>query len=243
MSSATAVSKRHKHHIDELVTSIRSRHSSLDALAAKLRPFAIHATFNKWDYNSWCVAVAGDALVRVRLFVENNFNYIGTMGLIAAACYMHELSVWLRLFKRDRRYELVYFDQLISTQWNHYKDQKEQLLREVVWLKSFEKIGSESLDRALQKLKEYPGDSTLIHNLTSVSRAVDMLASRRFSIYSKDAQTNGCGFQAYLIETQAIPHVEQGLADLSEGRKEFDRMVSRSIKELLPKRWQWRVMA
>ena len=150
MSRATAVQKRHKHHIDDLVTSIRSRHSSFDALAAKLRTPAIHAAFNKWDCNLWCVAVAGDALVRVRLFIGHNFNYIETMGLIAVARYMHELSVWLRLFKRDRRYRLVYCDQWITTQWNFYKDQKEQLLREVALLKSFEEISSESSHCALQ---------------------------------------------------------------------------------------------
>jgi hypothetical protein len=243
MSSGTAVPKEYRHQIDELVNSIHSRHSSLDALAKKLRTPAIRNAFDKWDHNSWCISVAGDSIVRIRLFIEHNFNYIETMSVISVTRYMHELSVWLHLFKRDRRYGLVYFDQLLDTQHRYYQDEKMQLEREVALLSSFAKMENEELARVLERLKNSPDVGALLPALNSVSQTIDVLASKRFSIYAKDAQANGYGFEAYLIETKAIPRVEQALADIACERKEFDKTVPRSVKDLIPKRWQWRLMA
>jgi hypothetical protein len=101
----------------------------------------------------------------------------------------------------------------------------------------------ESLDRALQELDKSPGDSPHVPKLKSISQAIDVRASRLFSIYSKDAQRNGYSFQAYLVETKAIPQAEQALAVLEQERKEFDRTIPPSVKELIPKRWRWRDMA
>ena len=243
MSNAAAVSEGHKHHIEELVKSIRARRSSLDALAEKLRTPAIQSAFDKWDHKSWCLAVAGDSIVRIRLFIEQNFNFIETIGLIAVARYIHELSIWLHLFKRDPRYGLVYFDQLLETQRRYYQDEKAQLKREIVLLGLFAKMESDNLASMLRKLKEPLDVSTLAPALKSVSQTVDMLASRRFAIYIEDAKTNGYSFQASLVETKAIPRVEEALSNIARERKEFERMVPRYIKDLIPKRWQWRLMA
>lgn len=77
-----------KHNVEQLIHSIRSRHSSLDAVAQRLRTPEILAAFNKWDHNSWVHLVAGDSLIRLRLFIEQNFNFVETMGIIAVARYI-----------------------------------------------------------------------------------------------------------------------------------------------------------
>lgn len=84
---------------------------------------------------------------------------------------------------------------------------------------------------------------TLLSSLKTVSEAIDTEASRRFSIYAKDVQVNGYGFQAFLVESKAIPQVEQALSDIADERRKFDATVSQEVKDLIPTRWQWRQMA
>ena len=241
------MAERHKHNVDQLILSIRSRRSSLDAVAQRLRTPTIQAAFNKLDDNSWCLSVAGDALVRIRLFTEQNFNFVETLGVIAVARYIFELSVWLHLFKLDPRYGLVYFDQLIDTQQRYFQDEKAQLERELALLKSFGDREKEAHKKAFDAAKVLPpGDArrqACASTLKSISEAIDVEASRRFSIYAKDAQTNGYGFQAHLVETKAVPQVEQALAEIAIERARFDTTVPQDVKDLIPNRWQWRKMA
>lgn len=241
------MTEQDKHNFEQLIHSIRSRRSSLDAVAQRLRTPEIQDAFNKWDHNSWCRSVAGDSLVRLRLFTEQNFNLVETMGVIAVARYIFELSVWLYLFKLDPRYGLVYFNQLLDTQQRYFQAMRAQLAREVVLLKSFSNREKESQEKALENIKGFSSSDThkqaLLSTLKSISDAIDAEASRRFSIYAKDAQTNGYGFQAYLVETKAIPQVEQALAEIALERNRFDTTVPQDVKDLIPRRWQWRQIA
>lgn len=127
-----------KHKVEELIRSIVSSGQSLEAFAQRLRTPEILAAFNKWDHKAWCRSVAGDALVRLRLFTEQNFNFIETMGVISVARYIFELSIWLKLFKLDPRYGLVYYHQLLDTQERYFRAVRAQLRREVTMLKSFD---------------------------------------------------------------------------------------------------------
>jgi hypothetical protein len=104
----------HERNVHRFVESIRARRSTLDAVARRLRTRKIQTSFNKWDANAWCLSVAGDTLVKIRLFTEHNFKVVETIGVIAVARYVFEISVWLRLVRHDRRYGLVYFHQLLD---------------------------------------------------------------------------------------------------------------------------------
>jgi hypothetical protein len=240
------VDERNKHHLGQLIHSITSRRASLDALAQGLRTPQILAAFNKSDHNSWCLSVAGDSLVRLRIFTEQNFNFIETMGIISVARYIFELSVWLCLFKLDPRYGLVYFNQLLDTQQRHFQAVRAQLDLEVAMLKSFGAKENESREAVLKKIKEGSNkeqEQTLLSSLNSLATEIDAEASRRFSLYAKDAQTNGYEFQAYLIETKAVPQVDQALAEIVLERDWFNATIPQDVKDLIPRRWQWRQMA
>lgn len=198
-----------------LIQRIRSRRDELDALAQQLRTPEIQSAFDQWNYNSWCVSVAGDALVRVRLFTEQNFNYVETIGVIAVARHLHELCIWLSLFKSDRRYGLVYFDQLLDTQRRFYQDTKAQLEREVAFLAALGRKEADLHNETRRQRKDGQAQVTLarayVSALRSVSVRVDEEASRQFSIYARDAQTNGYDFQSHLVREKAIPTVVQTL--------------------------------
>jgi hypothetical protein len=231
-----------KHDVERLVESIISRGQSLDAVAQRLRTPQILSAFNKWDHKSWCRSVAGDALVRLRLFTEQNFNFIETMGVISVARYIFELSTWLKLFELDPRYGLVYYHQLLDTQEHHFRAVRSQLRREVTMLKSFDEREKESQGEVLENSKSV-SSATLLSSLKTISDGIDTEASRGFSIYAKDAQVNGYGFQAFLVETKAIPQVEQALSDIADEGRKFDAIVPQDVKDLIPRRWQWRQMA
>jgi hypothetical protein len=238
---------QHETRILPLVNSIRARRSSLDALARQLRTPTILEAFDKWDHNSWCISVAGDSLVRLRLFTEQNFSVVETMGVVAVARYAFELSVWLRLFALDRRYGLVYFDQLLRTQQRFYKDTLAQLQREVAWLKSLGQKEATSHDKLLKGFDANAANAgetqKLVSALSSISAEIDAEAARRFSMYAEAARTNGYDFQAYLVETKAFPPVQQALDDIAAEMDRFESRVAPEIKVLRPDRWRWRQAA
>lgn len=122
-----------------------------------------------------------------------------------------------------------------------------QLAREVALLKSFSDKEKELQERALENIKGLSSSDeqkqALLSTLKSLSDAIDAEASRRFSIYTKDAQIYGYGFQAYLVETKAIPPVEQALAEIALERGRFDATVPQDVKDLIQRRWNWRQMA
>lgn len=238
--------ERNKHNVKQLVKSICARRKSLDALAQRLRTPEILAAFDKADHNSWCISVAGDSLVRLRIFTEQNFNFIETMGVIAVARYIFELSVWLCLFKLDPRYGLVYFNQLLDAQHRYYQAVRAQLDREVAMLKSFGAKEDELREAAIANIKassDNDENEPPISALNSIASEIDAEASRGFSLYAKDAQINGYEFQAHLIQTKAIPQVERALADIALEREWFDIAIPQDVKDLIPRRWQWRQMA
>ena len=62
----------------------------------------------------WVFVAFTDALVRLRLFVEQNFSYIEPMGILAVTRYTFELMVWLKRPHGDARgYGLVYYRVLL----------------------------------------------------------------------------------------------------------------------------------
>lgn len=248
------MSKQHERNIHQLVQSIRSRGAKVDAVAQRLRTPAILAAFNKWDHTSWCISAAGDSLVRIRLFTEQNFHILETIGVVAVARYLFELGVWLRLFGLDRRYGLVYFDQLLETRQRYYQDTKAHLEREIALLRSFDEKEKALHERAMDDVKTSviaAGGKTdaeavasrLNRVIDTVSDAIDAEAARRFSIYAAGARTNGYGYQAHLVERQALPPILRAVADVRAERDAFEATVPPDVKELRPKRWQWRSMA
>jgi hypothetical protein len=214
----------------QLVASIKTQRTTLDAEAMRLRTPAIVNAFDKWKHDSWCVSVAGDCLVRLGLFTEQNFNFIETMGTLAVARYIFELSVWLHLFKLDARYGLVYYARLLDTQRRFFKDYREQLRREITLLQRFQQKETDAQSDAIIQIKDISDPEeqrqALLASPKAVSDQIDEQAARQFSIYADQAKVNGYGFQAYLVEQKAVPKIEKALADIDSEKAGFDVYVS-----------------
>jgi hypothetical protein len=201
--------------------------------------------FNKYSGDDWRRNAFGNALIRLRIFTEQNFQFVETMGLVAVARYIFELSVWLHLLDNDNNYGLVYYHNLMQTQLRFYEDTLNHHKREVILLKDFENKDKNSNQLAVEKIKsDKDMNAEEVKELFAKSMAdVDEEASRKFSLYLDDAKTNGYGFQAYLVEKKAIPSIENSISAIEKEIKAFKASLSKKQKKIFPKRWQWRLMA
>ncbi len=232
--------------VNSLIASIKGHQIVTESLAERLRTPEIIDSFDKFNHESWCLSVAGDSLVRLGLFIAQNFNFVETMGTISVARYIFELSVWLNLFKLDTRYGLVYYAQLLETQYKYWKDNRAQIDREIELLQYFEKTEKDAQNDVFNRIKELSDpeeQKALLANAKGGSDIIDKHASRQFSIYVEQAKINGYGFQAHLLEEKLLPQIEKSIADIDSEKALFDTTVQQDIKDLIPKRWQWRQMA
>jgi hypothetical protein len=233
--------------VKQLVKKIKGHREVLDSAAKRLRTPQILDTFDRWNHDSWCFATAGDALVRLRIFTEQNFNFIETMSTIAVARYIFELSVWLHLFKLDRRYGLVYYSQLLDTQLKYWEDNRAQLYREIAMLEDFERKERDAQSETLDQIKaisdpEMQKNILLTANKT-VPNIIDKQAGHRFSIYVEQAKVNGSGFQAHLLREKLIPQIDQSIIDITSEKTAFNTRIPQGINDLIPDKWQWKRMA
>jgi hypothetical protein len=231
---------------EEYVEKIKALKDHLDRLAL---PFRVDPRtdsdmpFDKYSANDWRRNTFGNALVRLRQLVENNFNFIETMGLLAVARYVFELSVWLLLFQKDSGYCLIYYRELIHTQRKYYEDTLAHLRLEMQLLKRFADRDKEESDQILPHINQVISAEDFGNLLRDAMDRVDAEASRQFSIYLDNARTNGYSFQAYLVEKEAIPQTEAAISMIDEELREYDKRVSQNVKKLVKGRWLWRGMA
>jgi len=235
---------QHANQADKYIADIRGLATTFDRLTGSFRQDIgtdAEKTFDKLSSDHWRRNTYGNALIRLRLFAENNFHFVETIGLLAVARYIFELSVWLRLFEKDDRYCLVYYKKLLETQLRYYKDSLAQLRREVELLKRFDE-----LDNPIGEPRDaVPTMSAADYGkmVRDAMNRVDAEASRHFSLYLNDAKTNGYGFQAYLVENKAVPPVEAAIAEIEGDLLEFAKHVKEDVRGLAKPRWQWRSMS
>lgn len=221
-----------------LVESITELHSTVDRLSKCFREDLEKqhdSTFDKNSADDWRVNIYGDALIRLRIILENNFKTIETIGLVAVTRYIFELTLWLKLIKENVNYALIYRKRLIDTQMRYYEASLSQLKREVALLKAFGEEDNQKTDDAIKKLTALsnPTPEEVSSMFSQARDEADAKAARSFSLYTDQAKTNGYGFQAHLVETKAIPQVEHHIHQLQQELDEFDRDVSALVSGLL----------
>ncbi len=236
----------YKMQAEQLAAAIKNLQPYLDQLAEPFRYNPVSGgepNFDKWSANDWRRNTFGNALVRLRQLTENNFQFIETLGVLAVARYVFELSVWLHLFQKDSRYCLAYYRELLETQRKYYEDTEAQLRREIALLKRFEEKDKEATKEVIQPSSGERAIREIGKMISNAMRQVDAEASRNFALYLDDAKTNGYGFQAYLVEKKALPPVEQAIRDIKKEIQDFESRVPRDVQNLTRGRWNWRRMA
>lgn len=239
--------------LEAMASRIRALRPSIEALIPKFRAAVARVEeaqdlrIRKYSGPFWVLAAYTDALVRLRLFLEQNFNYLESIGLLAVTRYVFELLVWLKLMQRDAGYGLAYYRDLLTKQRSYYSDLRNHLKCEVAFLRDVQaqedRLLKQRADEA-QRINEPEAKAERFERLWSeVTSSIDAQAARTFSLYAEQARTNGYGFQAHLVETKVLPGVEQSLAQLESELKAFDRDVPHEARSLIPSKWNWKDQA
>jgi hypothetical protein len=235
-----------EHQASQYVVNIRELGTVLSELSDSFRkdiPQQSTLATDKYSADNWRRNTYGNVLVRLKQITQNNFQVIETLSLLVTARYVFETSIWLRLFRLNKDYGLVYYKELLTTQLRYYEDSLAQMHREISLLKRFGEMDHESSSSAIDQAIESLSAADFGSELRLAMDRVDAEAARHFSIYSDQAKTNGYEFQAYLVEKNAIPPIEASIVALKNDISELEQKVSASVKDLMKGRWQWRGMS
>jgi hypothetical protein len=243
--------------IENIVIKIQKLDKQIEVLSIRLKnALGINknnsSNFNQQSGMYWKSVAYGDSLIRLRLFLKQNFNYIEPMGLLAVTRYLFELTVWLKLMQIDEKYGYVYHYELIKTKLKYYKNLQEHLIREITFLRDMDteekQLSEQRLSEAKLSQEALISDSELLQQnlllqisiVDSVAQEIDNKASRRFSIYGEQAQTNGYGLQAHLVETKKLPEIEQSISEIEIEKLNFENNISADIELSTGYTWKWR---
>jgi hypothetical protein len=239
--------------IELLIADICGLHPRLEELirqfggiiaqAERARPASV--TNNSGAY--WKLVAFKDSLVRFNLFLEQNFNYVETLVVLAVARYLLELTVWLKLLKMDGRCGLVYYREMLKKNLEFYTELRNNAKLEISFLRNIgaqeQSLIESRLAETMQITDEEARKQALRRLSDDVTQEVDQTASRKFSLYAEQAQTNGYEHHAYLVETKVLPKISKYVMNLEQKLSIFDRDTPSATKDLIPKRWRWNVQA
>lgn len=229
------------------VDKILALREPLDGLieAFGVCPEASDLPVGEFSASSWRRNTYGHALVKVRQLLTTTLGLgvVDTMGVLSLARYVFEVSVWLRLFRKDVRYALVYYRELLRGQLIWHEDLLQRTQQEIELLKKFETLEEEELSKAVREAI-VAGDEEAVRQATqNAMKQVDEKASRHFLAYFEQAKTNGYGFQAYLIEQKVVPDMQRRIELLKNEIEDYEKQIPKDVSKLTKGRWQWKQMA
>jgi hypothetical protein len=187
----------------------------------------------------WARQAFVDALERLRGLVEEDLGAATTMQLLACTRYVFELTVWLRSIDADDRFAHAYCGDIIRNQISYHRDLRSHLTREAQWLRNIgeeeTRIQGERLELAMQIPDEVTRNARLVEVMNEVTTEIDAHAARTFSVYGYDATFNSYEFQAYLVETKALPLLDQRLMALDDLDAHFEATAASDAVAVLGK--------
>ncbi|MFO1118249.1 MAG: hypothetical protein U1E28_21480 [Beijerinckiaceae bacterium] len=182
------------------------------------------------------------ASIKLRIMVEQNFSFLHTFSVLATTRYVLELLIWFRLLIKDANtYGYFFYAFTTVDQVNYLESQIREFKREISFFRDLDSTEKDQHETVLSSIRGMGGklDPIAINeSMDMVSAEIDRAARRNFSIHFEEAKYNGFGFQAALIEAQALPQLEREL--------ESQNSVRDSLKDRFPKwpkKWNWKIEA
>ena len=234
--------------LSELQKLIPAFVSAIGKFDEQLRPLdeAGLAKKPKQDADYWVAVAYRNALIRMRLILENNFSFLETLGVLATTRYVFETLIWLRQMDRELDYGLVFYGKVISNQLQHSRDYKAKLEEEIALFEQLQNEESSLHDESMKQLMNSAGAVSSEHvsaATTIVMNEIDRRARRAFSLYAEDAKHNGFGFQAHLMRKQALPQINAQIEVFEADQKAFADTCAPAVRKKLKERWNWKAEA
>jgi hypothetical protein len=240
---------KHQERGMKIVAEIASLHQRVERTIDRLRAKLDEANelvndsnrFGSLDY--WRLVAFSDGMIKIRLIIEQNFCFIETFGILATSRYMLELLIWFRLLTADPTYSFTYVKQLITDKRDHAKEHLSKVKKEIELFKQLEKQESAESEAVVRgkSVSVRSNSESLPRSARMIADEIDRLARRQFCLYSKDAKTRGFGYQAYLMETQVLPQLEQEVEQLQTFKTAAISQMPKSAEGHKP--WRWKEQA
>jgi len=250
-----------RQNMEETVSRILELHpkiqTTIDSLRTELKRFP-DAEFEDRGPAFWRFQILSDALIKVRLFLENNFHVIETLGVLSLTRYIFELAVILKNLELNENFSYLYIQKMLLQQCEHFDDYAKHLASEIALYKSIEVNEQAACKAILEKYtapkmgtgKLSPRNSRRVgkkiaSEITQASKWVDDQLALRFALYSDDVVRNGYGFQAHLIETKVLSPVVES-ADAAKVSYEKIKAAWKAKVDLFSpdlKKWRWKEMS
>lgn len=191
----------------------------------------------------WQVAAIRDGMIKVHISIEQNFRYIETFGVLAITRYIFELLVWFRLLESgNTKYAFWYAKQLMTDNWKYASEELAKLRSEIELFRQLHAREDDELGKAAQAaIEQVDRPEQYVEASRMIAQEIDRTARRRFCVNADGAKTRGYGFQAHLLETQAVPKLERRVKEQEEWKDKAIAQMPRSMQSHA--RWQWAEMA
>ncbi len=176
-------------------------------------------------------------MVKIILIIEQNFEYIETFGLLATTRYMLELLIWFQLLTSDNSdYCFTFVKQVFADGLDYLKKHLAKVKREI---ELFQQLEQRELGETIEAAKRNLESPAAFGQLFRINaEEIDRVARRRFCSYNEDAVSRGYGLQAYLMEKQAIPELEQQIEQQEKKKEAAMSQMPKSVQGY--KRWVWK---
>jgi hypothetical protein len=227
---------------DEIISLLPRIKLAIDALEERLSAVSVSLDesnlFSSASY--WRLAAVKDGMIKVRLIVEQNFNYIETFSVLAISRYILELLIWFRLLlSKNPEYAFRYAQQLVTDKRDHAREHLAKLRNEIELFKQLQAKEDGAVGKAADRAARGPEQFRIATRM--IAQEIDRAARLQFCLYADDAKTRGYGFQAHLLETQGIPQLEQEIQHLQELKDKAISQMPNNVQKY--KRWLWKDMA
>ena len=229
--------------ISNHITAIKSLTDTFDRLIDTYRK-----TISDWESTSennilhfpgayWKLVAYVDALVKLRIFIQENFAYIETLSLLAHTRYVFELSIWLKLLSLDEDYGLIYHYMLLRDNKRMYEDLKNHLEHEA---KTLAELGAEERSRIEEATKRLAPEGLVAQlkgEILEIERDTDDRARLSLCLYADDSRLHGLEYQAHLVRARAIPDAESNANSCAEMIEAFKAYWSLHLDRKFGKKW------
>lgn len=248
-----------RHKLMEAIQSIQELHPNIqptiDSLRSAMTQFP-EAEMEDLDASYWRLQILSDALIKVRLFVENNLRIIETMGVLALTRYVFELVVLVKNLRANEKFAFLYMQKMLLQQCEHFEDYADHIRSEIALYIAMGEEEKSAHDAVIEKYAKKSSATMSARNsrrlgekmaaeINRASSLIDEKLALKFALYSDDIAHNGYAFQAHLIETKVLGSVIEK-AEMARASYEKIKAAWSVIVDLFPlnfKKWNWKEMS
>ena len=168
-----------------------------------------------------------------------------TFQLLASARNLFENLVWIRLFKSNLEFGHVFYEMLVRQQVDSIEGNIAQVQAEISLFRTCADLDRDISDRLISESKSASSEeecAAATHSQHERREELDRHVRRSFTLYGAAAKYNGYSYQAHLLQTKALPKLEETLAEcrrsLSDFEKEKASLLSGKLANAASK-WNW----